>query len=88
MTPVAFFASIGRGYLLPIGMTILFVLLANVLSVAGWGNYFPWAIPAIYAGAGDSALTVEPASYVIVVMTGLTGVALTYLWWQRADQTQ
>lgn len=86
MTPVAFFASIGRGYLLPMGITIVFVLFANVLSVAGWGNYFPWAIPAVFAGAGDGAITVEPASYVIVLLTGVAGIAMTYLWWQYADQ--
>ena len=53
MTPVALLAGIGRGYLLPIGITIVFVLFANVLAVAGWGEYFPWAVPALYAGAGD-----------------------------------
>ena len=86
MTPVAFFASFGRGYLLPMGMTIVFVLFANVLSVAGWGNYFPWAIPAVFAGAGDSTTVVEPASYVIVLLTGIVGIIMTYLWWQFADQ--
>jgi ABC-2 type transport system permease protein len=86
MTPVAFFASIGRGYLLPMGMTIVFVLFANVLSVAGWGTYFPWSIPSIFAGAGDGAMRVEPASYLIVLLTGVAGIALTYFWWQHADQ--
>ena len=85
MTPVAFFASIGRGYLLPIGVMLLFVLFANVLSVAGWGARFPWAIPAIYAGAGEG-ISVEPVSYWIVMLTGLAGIATTYLWWQFADQ--
>ncbi len=87
-TPVAFFASIGRGYLLPIGITLVFVILANVLSVAGWGHYFPWAIPALYAGTGDGAAMVEPASYLIVLLTGIGGMVMTYLWWQTADQHQ
>ena len=89
MTPVAFFASVGRGYLLPMGMTILFVLFANVLAVAGWGSYFPWAIPAVYAGAGGSAnVGLEPASYWIVALTGLAGMTATYLWWRFADQNR
>jgi ABC-2 type transport system permease protein len=70
------------------GMTIVFVIFANVLSVAGWGSYFPWAIPALFAGAGDGASAIEPVSHIIVVLTGLTGIAITYLWWQNADQHQ
>lgn len=89
MTPVAFFVSLGRGYLLPMGVTILFVLFANVLALAGWGDFFPWSVPALYAGAGgnpDAGL--EAASYWIVVLTGLAGIAATYLWWKFADQSQ
>jgi ABC-2 type transport system permease protein len=89
MTPVAFFASIGRGYLLPMGVMLLFVLFANVLAVAGWGSYFPWAIPALYARAGDrSEIALEAISYWIVFLTALAGVALTYLWWRVADQNK
>jgi ABC-2 type transport system permease protein len=88
MTPVAFFASLGRGYLLPMGITILFVLFANVLVVAGWGAYFPWAIPALFAGAGESSEPVTSVSYWIVLFTGVTGMVVTYLWWQHADQHQ
>lgn len=86
MTPVAFFASLGRGYLLPVGATLLFVLFANVLAVAGWGAYFPWAIPALYAGAGDGNVTLEATSYWVVGFTALTGIGMTYLWWRFADQ--
>jgi ABC-2 type transport system permease protein len=41
MLPFAFFASLGRGYLLLIGVTFLILILANVVTVAGWGEYFP-----------------------------------------------
>jgi ABC-2 type transport system permease protein len=88
MTPVGFFASFGRGYLLPVGITLLFVLFANVLAVLGWGAYFPWAVPALYAGAGDSTLTVEPISYWIVLLTMVAGIGLTYIWWRFADQSK
>ena len=87
LTPVAFFASIGRGYLLPVGVTILFVLLANVLVVAGWGPYFPWAIPALYAGTGDADVSLGLASYIVVAATSLVGIVGTYLWWHFADQS-
>ena len=47
--PFAFFASIGRGYLLPLGVAILSLIMANLVVVTGWGEYFPWAIPMLYA---------------------------------------
>jgi ABC-2 type transport system permease protein len=83
--PFAFFASAGRGYLLPIGTAILVMILGNVVNVAGWGEYFPWAISTMYA-QGQSAL--PQASYWIVVFTGIIGVAITYTWWKFADQSK
>jgi ABC-2 type transport system permease protein len=85
MLPFAFFASAGRGYLLPIGLTFLALILANMVMAAGWGEYFPWAIPGIYS-QGKEAL--PPASYLIVILTGLAGLAATYLWWKLADQNR
>jgi ABC-2 type transport system permease protein len=84
--PFAFFASVGRGYLLPIGMAVVALILANILGVAGWANYFPWAIAGLYTQGAGAAL--EPVSYWIVVLTGLVGVLLTYLWWKYADQSR
>jgi len=40
-TPVAFFASYGRGYLLPMGFVILTLLMANFTGLLGLGLYFP-----------------------------------------------
>ena len=85
--PFAFFASLGRGYLLPMGVTLLVIVIANFIVVAGWGNYFPWAVPALYAElAGKGNL--EPVSYLLVLLTGLAGMAGTYLWWRWADQNR
>jgi ABC-2 type transport system permease protein len=83
VTPVAFFASAGHGYLPPIGFVILALALANVLAIAGWGEYFPWAIPGLYS-QGEPLM---PASYMIVLLTGLAGLAGTIAWWELADQT-
>jgi ABC-2 type transport system permease protein len=83
--PFALFASIGRGYLLPVGVALFTVLLANLAAVLGLGPYFPWAIPGLYAqGQGGLA----PMSYPIIVLTGLAGMAATYLWWKYADQSR
>ena len=83
--PFAFFASIGRGYLLPIGVAFLLLIMANVAGLAGWGEYFPWAVPGLYAQANSS---LAPISYWIVFLTGLIGMLATYLWWMHADQNR
>lgn len=87
--PIAFFASVGRGYLLPMGVVILTLILANLVVVAGWGSYFPWSIPGLYTQAiGSTNSQIEPISYVIVLVTGLAGIIGTCLWWQFADQSR
>jgi ABC-2 type transport system permease protein len=83
--PFALFASLGRGYLLPIGIAILALILANLVMVLGLGMYFPWAIPLLFS-QGKFALA--PVSFMIVVLTGLAGVACTYVWWILADQNR
>jgi ABC-2 type transport system permease protein len=83
--PFAFFASIGRGYLLPIAVAILLLMMANVAGLAGWGEYFPWAVPGLYAQTNTS---LAPISYWIVFLTGLIGMLATYLWWMYADQNR
>jgi len=83
--PFAFFASIGRGYLLPIGIAIMVLIMANLVVITGWGAYFPWAVPGLYA-QGKGYLT--PASYWIALLTGLAGMLVTYLWWKFADQSR
>ncbi len=89
LLPIPFFASVGRGYLLPMGAAILLILLANIIAVTGWGNYFPWSVPALYSGAAGSLYgPLEPISYVLVLLTGVAGIAGTYLWWRWADQSR
>jgi ABC-2 type transport system permease protein len=83
--PFALLASMGRGYLLPIGIAGLAMVMTNLAQILGWGEYFPWAVPVLYA-QGKSPLS--PVSYWIVVLTGLAGMIGTYLWWKYADQNR
>ena len=83
--PFALFASMGRGYLLPIGLAILLLVMGNLVMVAGWGEFFPWDVPALFA-QGTSPLA--PASYWVVFLTGLLGMLGTYFWWKYADQNR
>jgi ABC-2 type transport system permease protein len=58
------------------------------LAVAGWGEYFPWAIPALYAGAGGAPTVLGPVSYGLIAATALGGLGATLLWWHTADQSR
>jgi ABC-2 type transport system permease protein len=82
--PFAFLASVGRGYLLPLGMAVLAAVFANLVVITGWGEFFPWAVP----GLISQGIPVGSASYVLVLLTGLGGMLATYLWWMYADQNR
>ena len=66
-------------------MAVITMMAANLVAVMGWGEYFPWGVPWLYA-QGKTALT--PISYWIVVLTGLAGMLGTYWWWKLADQSR
>jgi ABC-2 type transport system permease protein len=82
--PFGFFASLGRGYLLPVGIAVLTAILGNLAVTLGWGEYFPWSVP----GLLFQEAPVAPFSYALVALTGLAGMAGTYLWWKYADQNR
>ncbi len=84
MTPFAFLASLGRGFLLPFGIAILTMILDNLLAVIGYADYFPWAIPGIFSQGSP----VSTGSVATVWITALLGILITYLWWMRADQSR
>ncbi len=83
VTPIIFFASYGHGYLAPVGVMILAVALAQVMTIIGYGEFFPWAIAGVYAQGGD----LGGVSLAIVILTCIAGITGTLLWWEYADQT-
>jgi ABC-2 type transport system permease protein len=85
VTPFAFFASLGRGFLLPLGLAVLTLMATNLVAIIGYGEYFPWAVPVLYL-QDQSAL--PPVSYWIVFFTALAGIVATYYWWKYADQSR
>ena len=89
MPYVALLASTGRGYIPPFGWTILMVALAQIAIVTGWGDWFPWAVPALFGGAaGPRAELLGTHGYVVVLIAGILGLAATFYWWRTADQTR
>lgn len=86
---VALLASIGRGYLPPFGWTILTVALAQIAVITGWGDWFPWSVPALFSGAAGPRLElIGMHSYVVVVLASMIGLVATFYWWRSADQTR
>lgn len=87
--PVSFIASVGKGYLAPLGFVIFTVVIAQILGALGYGAYVPWAVPALFSGLG--AQSVQPpgfVSYAILIITNIIGAAATVWWWNNADQMQ
>ena len=90
--PFALVASVTRGYLPAIGCIFLVLVLGQVFSTLGYGQYFPWAVPGLYSGAAE-ALTGEATtplyliSYILVGLVSVISLAAAGIWWQYADQT-
>ena len=88
MTPVAFIASMGRGFLPPLGWTVLTIFFAQIIAATGWGDWFPWSVPALFSGAaGPRDQLIGLHSYVLVILAGIVGLTVTFHWWRNADQT-
>jgi ABC-2 type transport system permease protein len=86
---VALLASLGRGYMPAFGWMILSVALAQIAAITGWGDWFPWSVPALFSGAvGPRPEFLGMHSYLIVAVASLTGLAATFYWWRNADQTR
>ena len=90
VTPVAYVASAGRGYMLPISVVILLLILTQFMFVGipDLAVWFPWALPALVSGvAGPIAPEPRLVSWVLFGLVVSAGLAGTLLWWRVADQT-
>ena len=88
VTPVAWVASYGKGYLLAIGFVLLTLITTQFmfLGLPGLTPYFPWAIPALASGiAGPDLPEAGFISFTILALTFLAGITGTAAWWQYAD---
>ncbi len=86
-SPVAFFASYGRGLIAPIGFVIISLITAQFIAVIGLGAYFPWSIPGVYSVSGTAeGMNVYTSSYLILLLTFLIGFFGTIQWWRVSDQ--
>jgi ABC-2 type transport system permease protein len=84
LSVAALVASVGRGYLLPIGVAIATMIVAQFVNATGWASWFPWCVAMT---SGVPGTHVSAASVAVVVLTGALGMVATLLWWERSDQT-
>lgn len=65
------------------------VTMSQIIALLGYGQYFPFSVPAIYSGmAGTARPPVGFPGYALVILVGLASVAGTAVWWRRADQSR
>ncbi|MCX6028712.1 MAG: ABC transporter permease [Chloroflexi bacterium] len=90
---VAWFASVGRGYLPPLGWAFFTLALAQIAGLMGWGDWVPWAVPGLFSMMfsvvyGQRAQPIGMHSYILVLLTFIVGIAATFAWWRNADQAR
>jgi ABC-2 type transport system permease protein len=86
---VALAASAGGGYLPAFGWAVLTVILAQIAAATGWGDWFPWSVPALFSGAaGPRGELIGLHSYLVVLAASLAGLAGTFIWWRAADHAR
>jgi ABC-2 type transport system permease protein len=90
--PFAVVASATRGYLPAVGCLFLALILGQVISQLGYGQYYPWTIPMYYSGAAEAltgkvATPLDIVSYILVGLVGILSIIITTAWWRYADQT-
>lgn len=85
-TPTAFLASYSKGVLLPLGVTILTMILANLSAMVGLSTLFPWAIPGTYAVGEHLGIELSLVSYGALALTCILGAWGTWHIWTQADQ--
>jgi ABC-2 type transport system permease protein len=86
-TVLALAASVGRGYLAAFGTMVVTVFLAQIIAALGYGQYFPWSVPALFSGlAGPDTSSLPVLSFVSVAAVVVAATTATVVWANRADQ--
>jgi ABC-2 type transport system permease protein len=81
-TVSAFVANVFKGYLAPIGLIFIIVLIINIVDNLGLNAYISWTIPGLLLSDG----VLSPISILILAITGTAGFTGTVAWWRFAEQ--
>ncbi len=86
---VAWITTLGRGYMPPLGFALAMLALGQVFSRTGWATWFPWSIvPLLIGTVGQRVTTLPAASYVVLALTFVAGIAGTIAQVRWADNAQ
>ena len=86
---VAWIATLGRGYLAPLGFALFTLVMGMAIGATGWGKWCPWSIVPLFAGvAGPRAEILAPGSLVILALTSVVGIFVTIGQMRYADNSQ
>ena len=80
--PMAWFATLGRGYLTGIAATLGLVIITNLAAGLGLGGLIPWAVPVLWATPGGDT---PPLALLLPLAAGIAGVVLTVRSWGRLE---
>ena len=84
--PVAWVATLGRGYMPPLGFALVTLALGNVFGKTGWAELFPWSIiPLMVGSVGQPVASLPAVSYLVIALTFVAGVAATIAQVRWAD---
>ena len=82
-------AVLEDGQLLNPSWTVLAIFFAQIIAATGWGDWFPWSVPALFSGmVGPRSEQLGIHSYVLVVIACALGLIATFYWWRSTDQTR
>jgi ABC-2 type transport system permease protein len=83
---VAYVSGLSKGIIAPLAFVILTMITAQFVAILGWGPYFPWTIPGLLSVSSDApGMSVTTASYIILALGFVLGVAATVRQWRRSD---
>jgi ABC-2 type transport system permease protein len=90
--PFSLVASLTRGYLPAVGSIFLVMILEQVITQLGNGQYFPWTVPLLISGSAEAlsgkvADPVGAVSYILIGLVVIFSLAGTLAWWRYADQS-
>jgi len=85
--PLAWVASITRGYLGGIGALLLLIVVTQVVTAFGTGAWFPYAAPGLWVGlaGSEAAAAVTPLQLALALPVSAAGVVATCAWWSTAS---
>ncbi|MGP3989323.1 ABC transporter permease [Streptomyces sp. 3N207] len=83
--PLAWLATVTRGYLGAVGGLIGLVVATQLVTSFGSGGWFPWAVPGLWSGLGGAEFQVAGVQLVLPVAVALISIVATTMRWRSLE---